>query len=185
MTIDGYIADADGSLDWLYQADPSTAKENHFSAFFAQVGAMAMGATTYLWAMEHDRLLQNPGKWQEYYGTTPCWVFTHRELPAVPGADLRFVHGPIPAAHDQMARAAAGWNIWVVGGGNLAGQFADCGLLDEIVLVIAPAMLGGGVPVLPRRLPPSSLALAAAEHDQAFTFLTYLVDRKERADSPA
>jgi dihydrofolate reductase len=83
-----------------------------------------------------------------------------------------------------MARAAQGKNIWVVGGGNLAGQFADCGLIDEILLAIAPAILGAGVPVLPRRLPPSSLTLTAAEHDQRFTFLTYRLHRQEHQNDP-
>ena len=185
MSIDGYIADPGYSLDWLFQAGASTAKEDRFSAFFGQVGAMAMGAATYLWAVQHDQLYHNPGRWQEYYATTPCWIFSHRDLPAVPGANLRFVHGQIPPAHEQMARAAQGKNIWVVGGGNLAGQFADCGLIDEILLAIAPAILGAGVPVLPRRLPPSSLTLTAAEHDQRFTFLTYRLHRQEHQDYPA
>jgi dihydrofolate reductase len=179
MSIDGFIADSDNSLDWLFQAGTSPAKESHFSAFFGQVGAMAMGATTYLWALEHEQLLENPGTWREYYGTTPCWIFTHRELPAVPGADLRFVQGQIPPVHEQMVRAAEGKNVWVVGGGDLAGQFADHGLIDELLLGVAPAILGAGAPLLPRRLPPSSLALTAVEHDQRFTFLTYQVIRPE------
>ena len=49
---------------------------------------MAMGASTYSWVLDHDQLLDHPEKWQAFYGDTPCWVFTHRDLPAVPGADL-------------------------------------------------------------------------------------------------
>lgn len=40
--------------------------------------------------------------------------------------------------HEQMAAAAAGKNIWVVGGGDLAGQFHDCGLLEELIVQVAP-----------------------------------------------
>ena len=100
---------------------------------------MAMGSTTYEWVLEHDHLLDNPGKWQDYYGTTPCWVFSHRTLPPIPGADLRFVSGDVVPVHQEMAKAAEGKNIWIVGGGELVGQFADHGLLDEIILGVHPS----------------------------------------------
>jgi dihydrofolate reductase len=74
-----------------------------------------------------------------------------------------------------MARAAAGRNIWLVGGGDLVGQFADRGLLDEILLGVAPVTLGGGAPLLPRRLTASRLELVEAERDRQFARLTYRV----------
>ena len=42
--------------------------------------------------------------------------------------------------------------MWLVGGGDLVGQFADLGLLDEILVTFAPVTLGAGAPLLPRRL---------------------------------
>jgi dihydrofolate reductase len=51
-----------------------------------------------------------------------------------------------------MAEAAGGRNVWVGGGGDLAGQFADAGLLDEVIVYVAPVTLGAGAPLLPRRL---------------------------------
>ena len=176
-SIDGFIADENHSLEWLFQVDSSDQKVDRFGAFFADVGAMAMGATTYEWVLAHELLLDNPSKWQDYYGARPCWVFTHRNLPAVPGADLTFVHGEVTAIHEQMTRAAQGKNVWVVGGGELVGQFADQGLLDEIQLGIAPVMLGGGAPLLPRRLSGPDLTLAGVEHDAHFVYLTYTLAR--------
>lgn len=182
-SIDGFIADENNSLDWLFKVgatdekvDAAAAKDR-FGAFFADVGAMAMGSTTYEWVLEHDHLLDNPSKWQDYYGTTPCWVFTHRTLPPVPGADLRFVSGDVVPVHEQLALAADDKNIWVVGGGDLVGQFADHGLLDEILLGVAPVMLGAGAPLLPRRLSGSDLTLSSVEHDAYFVFLTYTLAR--------
>ena len=176
-SIDGFIADDNNSLEWLFQVDPSDQKTHRFGDFFAGVGAMAMGATTYEWVLEHEQLLDNPSKWQDYYGATPCWVFTHRTLPPIPGADLSFVGGDVAAVHAQMTQAAQGQNIWLVGGGDLVGQFADHGLLDEMLLGIAPVMLGGGAPLLPRRLSASELTLASVEHDAHFVYLSYVLAR--------
>lgn len=177
-SIDGFIADRDNSLDWLFQAGSSASKEDRFADFFAGVGAMAMGARTYEWAVEHERLLEDPGKWQQWYGSVPCWVFTHRRLPAVPGADLVFARGHVRGVHGDMMKAAGSRNVWLVGGGDLVGQFAEQGLLDEILLQIAPVMLGEGTALLPRRLSASELTLAAVGHDAQFVFLAYQVVNK-------
>ena len=74
-----------------------------------------------------------------------------------------------------MARAAAGKNVWVMGGGDLAGQFADAGLLDQLLLAVAPVTLGAGAPLLPRRLAGSDLRLTAVQQDGQFALLTYQV----------
>ena len=126
-TLDGYIADENHSLDWLFEVDRETQGEHSFAAFFGEVGAMAMGATTYEWVLEHDNLLAEPDKWRGYYADTQCWVFTHRDLPPIPGAAIHFVQGDVGPVHAQMTEAAAGNNIWLVGGGDLVGQFADAG----------------------------------------------------------
>jgi dihydrofolate reductase len=173
-SIDGHIADEDGALDWLMEVE---VREDRFGPFFSQVGAFATGATTYEWVLAHEKALEHPEKWQQFYGSTPCWVFTHRDLPAVPGADIRFVRGDVRPVHQAMAEAAGDRTIWLVGGGELAGAFADQGLLDEIVLGVAPVTLGGGAPLLPRRLTASRLSLVSAEQSDQFAYLTYAVGR--------
>jgi dihydrofolate reductase len=174
-TLDGYIADEHNSLDWLFEVDRARDAEDSFAGFFGDIGAMAMGATTYAWVIEHDRLLDDPGKWRNYYGETPCWVITHRALPPIPGADIRFVEGDVGPVHEQMTQAAGERNIWLVGGGDLVGQFADRQLLDEILVGIAPVTLGGGAPLLPRRLTASQLELVDVARDRQFARLSYRV----------
>ncbi len=173
-SIDGFIADEHNSLDWLFRCEPSEDKQNRFSTFFAGIGAMAMGATTYEWVLAHDDMLSQPDRWRGYYGNTPCWVFSHRDLPPISGANLVFVQGDVAGVHADMVNAASGKNVWLVGGGDLVGQFADHGLLDEILLGVAPVMLGAGAPLLPRHLD-TGLRLTGAEHDGDFAFLTYQV----------
>ncbi len=176
-SLDGYIADENNSLDWLFEVDRETSGEDSFTAFFAEVGAMAMGATTYEWILAHEGLLENPDKWRRFYGETPCWVFTHRSLPAIPDAAISFVHGDVRPVHEAMTRAASGKNVWLVGGGDLVGQFADSGLLDEILVSVAPVTLGGGAPLLPRRLTAAQVELVDVERDRQFARLRYRVRR--------
>ena len=180
-SMDGFIADERNSLDWLFEVDrDQEAADRSFAGFFAEVGAMAMGRTTYEWVLEHERLVDDPGKWRGYYGDTPCWVFTHHDLPPIRGANLSFVQGNVAAVHDEMAQAASGKNIWLVGGGDLVGQFADLGLLDEILLGVAPVTLGGGAPLLPRRLTTTRLELIDVARDRQFARLTYSLRQQAR-----
>jgi dihydrofolate reductase len=171
-SVDGFIADADNSLDWLFEV---TERDDRFGPFLAGVGAFAMGATTYEWVLEQEKLLDEPKKWQQWYGDRPSWVFTHRDLPVIPGAAITFVSGDVRPVHAAMTEVAGGRNIWLVGGGELVGAFADAGLLDEVILGVAPVTLGAGAPVLPRRLTSSRLTLTAAEQAGPFAYLTYRV----------
>ncbi|MBX6358070.1 MAG: dihydrofolate reductase [Micromonosporaceae bacterium] len=172
-SVDGFIADQHNSLDWLFEVERQG--QDRFGPFFAEVGAFAMGATTYEWVLAHEKLLEQPQKWRGWYGDVPCWVFTHRSLPAPADANITFVSGDVRPVHEAMATAARGKNIWLVGGGELVGAFADQGLLDEIILGVAPVTLGAGAPLLPRRLPSSRLSLSSVEQAGQFAYLTYAV----------
>jgi len=172
-SIDGYIADENNSLDWLFEVEEGT--DNPFGAFFSGVGAFAMGANTYEWVLRNDSLLEEPQNWHDMYGDVPCWVFTHRELPLVPNANIFFISGDIRPVHEAMTVAAQGKNVWLVGGGELVGTFADQGLLDEIILGVAPVTLGAGAPVMPRRLSSQELALTNVAQLGQFAYLTYAV----------
>ena len=77
-----------------------------------------------------------------------------------------------------MVQAAGGKNVWLVGGGELVGQFADAGLLDEILLGVAPVTLGRGAPLLPRRLTASEVELVDVGRTGQFARLTYRVRRR-------
>ena len=145
-TIDGFIADPEDSLDWLLRQDQDTDGFGSYDEFMKDVGAIVMGSTTYEWVLAH---LDRTGESWPY--DLPAWVMTTRDLRTPAGADVRFASGEVCAVHEQMVAAASGKDLWVVGGGDLAGQFADAGLLDEIVVSIAPVTLGAGRPLLPRR----------------------------------
>lgn len=177
-SIDGFIADPDNSLDWLLRFGDGSG--DTYSAFIAKVGAIAMGSTTYRWILDHHIYpdADHPRPW-DY--TQPTWVFSTQELPALPGADIRFVRGDVARVHAEMTEAAAGRNIWVVGGGELAGQFHDHGLLDELILGYTPVALGGGAPLLPRRISEPPMELVDVRRDGPFALLTYAVGSAGRS----
>ena len=110
--------------------------------------------------------------------TQPTWVFSSRTLPPVPGADVRFVRGDVRPVHEQMRAVAAGRNVWIVGGGDLVGQFHDAGLLDELIVQVGSVTLGAGRPLLPRRIafPPMKLT-AVRKIGTWFAELRYDVPR--------
>lgn len=143
-SLDGFIADREGRLDWLFQFDTPEVTA-HIARFLDGVGALAMGASTYEFVLSHDH-----GPWP--YGDRPTWVLTHRQLPAVPGAALRFTQGDVADSHAEMLRAAGERDLWLVGGGNLVAQYAARGLVDELRVCIVPVVLGAGAPLLPASL---------------------------------
>lgn len=158
-SLDGYIATDDHSLEWLFPL--GDINDTGYPDFIAGVGALAMGASTYLWMLRH---VIRPGTDQAgaWPYTQPTWVFTHRVLPEVAGADIRFARGEVGPVHRQMALAAQGRNLWVVGGGDLAGQFHDAGLLDEVIVQVGSVTLGSGRPLLPRTITSPALRLVDA-----------------------
>jgi len=139
-SLDGFIADANGRLEWLFQFNEAEGVREHYDAFMSSVGAMAMGAATY------EFLVERGEPWP--YGELPTWVFTHRTLPAIHGANLRFSRTDPAEVHAEMLAAAGGRNIWMIGGGKLAAQFVTRGLLDELWLSVVPVVLGAGAPLL-------------------------------------
>jgi dihydrofolate reductase len=148
-TLDGFIATESDSLDWLFPL--GSLQESSYPTFIADVGALAMGSSTYEWILRNaDTVAAEAGSAWPY--TQPTWIFSSRSLPVVPGANIRFVSGNVADVVGEMRAAAKEKNIWVVGGGDLAGQFYDVGLLDELIVQVGSATLGRGKPLLPRRI---------------------------------
>ncbi|PRY61754.1 dihydrofolate reductase family protein [Glycomyces artemisiae] len=184
-TVDGFIADPDNSLEWLFTVPGGHPDEepgpdggaaetplDEMAEFFEGIGAVCMGSTTYEWIVRHERLLDQPDKWAY---PQPSWVLTSRDLPAVPGADITFASGDVREVHAAMVEAAGDKDRWIVGGGDLVGQFFDAGLLDEIRVSLAPVFLGAGAQLLPRRILSDRLELIEAKPIGQFANLAYRV----------
>lgn len=170
-TLNGFIADQQHSLDWLFAVEGGEQPEE--GLYPAHATVLVEGAHSYEWVLRHERLLERPERWGELYGEKPIFVFTSRELPLPAGADVRFVSGEVAAALPAIRAAAGSGDIWVLGGGELAGRFFDAGALDRIELSVAPAALPSGAPLLPRRIGPERLRLREARPVGQFARLAY------------
>ncbi len=172
-SLDGFLATSDHSLDWLFDVPGSEDTESTIPDFTATVGALAMGSSTFEWVVRQEGLLDAPEKWREWYGDRPAWVFSTRDLALPEGADIRLTRAPVVEVHAEMVEAAGDRDVWLMGGGDLVGQFADAGLLDRIIVTIAPVTLGAGAPFLPRDIRSDRLTLTGVERLGQFAQLTY------------
>jgi dihydrofolate reductase len=92
-------------------------------------------------------------------------------VPSGEDADVRIVNASVRELYDEMTAAAGERNLWVIGGGNVASQFADEGLLDEVLVTVVPVVLGAGKPLFDRRLPGGPMQLTGTS-----TFATGMVE---------
>jgi dihydrofolate reductase len=175
-TLDGYIAEADDSIGWLtgyrgsFEGSGAEPIAGSYEHFYDGIGALVSGSTTYEWILDHVEDWPYAGK--------PCWILSTRDLPRPrdPRADVRIVAADVAGLHDEMIAAAGQRDLWVIGGGNVASQFADAGLLDEVHLTVVPVVLAGGKPLFERRLPGPPLRLAGARaFDSGMVELRYEV----------
>lgn len=143
-SLDSLIAGEGDDLSWL-PAPPEDGGDFGFSAFLSGVGALLMGRRTF------DVVAGFPGPWP--FGERPCFVATHRPLPAV-DAPVRAVSGDIGAMVAEAKAAASGLDVYI-DGGALIRQALDADLVDVMTLTTVPVVLGAGVPLFggggPRR----------------------------------
>lgn len=179
-SLDGFIATPSDSLDWLFQL--GDINDTGYPEFIKDVGVLAMGSSTYQWMLRNiiKSDTPEPGTWPY---EQPTWVFSSRPLPPIKGADIRFACGEVTPVHAKMMAAAENKNIWLVGGGELVGQFYDAGLLDQIIVQIGSVTLGAGKPLLPRLIAFPPLVLESARAiGSGFAELRYSVPRKTSID---
>lgn len=137
-SLDGFIVDPEGSLEWLYNA-PFELGEHHYDEFIKTSRTVVMGRATYDW------MAAQPGlPWP--YANQRTIVVTSKPLPD-PVGQLE-TRGDIDALIAEL-RALDDGNVWMLGGGALQMAFMERGALDEIEIYIAPSIIGGGAPLFP------------------------------------
>jgi dihydrofolate reductase len=180
-SLDGYIAETDDTIEWLtayrgsYEGNGVKPIEGGYKDFYEEVGALVCGSVTYEFVLGQ---LEGGMEWP--YKGKPCRVLSSRDLP-IPegeGVDVRIVNAAVSDLYDEMVASAGEGDLWVVGGGNVASQFADDGLLDELRVTVVPVVLGEGKPLFDRRLPGAPMQLTGVlPRDSGMVELRYEIKR--------
>lgn len=161
-SLDGFVATEDDDLTWLTEyrpPDPPPDLERDtgsYDEFYEGVGALVMGSTTYGWVLDHI------DEWP--YADRPAWVLSSRELQAPPGeGDVRVTNSSVRDLREDFELAAGDKNLWVVGGGPVASQFAEEDMLDDVIVTVVPVVLGAGKPLFKRPLPGGPMKLVGTQ----------------------
>jgi dihydrofolate reductase len=171
MSLDGFIAGPDHYVDWVFEYTTPDA----FSDIVAATGAMLSGRRSY------DVGQRDAGKPSgEAYGGAwdgPVFVLTHQPPAAASPARVTFLSGDIGAAV-ATARNAAGGKDLVIIGADVARQCLQRGLVDEILLLLLPVLLGDGTPLYARgELARIDLEPISSQLSGSVTLLRYRVRR--------
>jgi len=163
VSLDGFIATADGGVDWLAPYE-GTGEDYGYKAFYEPLDVLLLGSRTYEQALSF-------GEWP-YRGKT-CWVFSKRQLEAIdPGVRVMD-----KSPREVVAELDEGQykNAWLVGGAALAGSFRSQGLIDEYIITIIPTILGGGIPLFTPPGPSEALKLVSSErYESGLVQLKYI-----------
>ena len=136
MSLDGYIADRDGNVDWLNGQGSNTEDMDTYSIFMKEVDTVIMGWRTY-----HQVTTElSPDKW--IYSELTSYIITHRTLPSTD--NLKFVRDD-PCNIIQKLKQEPGWGIWICGGANIIQPLIRADLIDEYYISIIPTLLGSGI----------------------------------------
>jgi dihydrofolate reductase len=137
MSLDGFIAGIDGDMSWLTE---HLAAGPDIDELTASIGALLVGKRTFT-GDDPNRGTEAEGAFGgQWHG--PSFVLTHEPPPDVDDPDLRFFDDLATAV--EAAKAAAGGKYVNVLGANVAKQCLQAGLLDEILVLVAPVLLGDG-----------------------------------------
>ncbi len=163
MSLDGYIALPDGSVDWLHDVK-GDGGDNGYADFYDTVGTVLMGRLTYEEVLKLSDDFPYAGK--------PCYVLTrslteHQQAPHVTFTDEALTE-LVPRLQEQSEGA-----VWLVGGGQLVQAFMREGLLERAIIAIIPKVLGQGIPLFPEGTLPSTFELKEIERRGDIVLLHY------------
>lgn len=162
MSLDGYIATEEDSLEWLFKIEGEG--DNGYSEFIETIDAIILGRRTYDWIIEKE------GDNFPYKGMN-CYVYSN----SLKGKNeyVEFINGNVVEFINKLKKTGEK-NIWLVGGGGLLHEFIKNRLVDEFIINIAPTIIGKGIPLFQKVDFESELELISVKRHNQFAELHYV-----------
>jgi len=151
MSLDGYIARPDGSVDWLFDVE-GDGGDNGYSKFYDTIGTVVMGRLT------NDEILTLSEEFM--YAGKPCYVLSRTKQ--ADRDQVTFTDESLDTLIPKLQNASSG-DVWIVGGGQIVKECLAKGLLEDIIITIIPKVLGSGIPLFPEGTVPSTFKLYHSE----------------------
>lgn len=166
MSLDGYIADSEGGVEWLKGQDDDAENADTYSEFVKDIDTILMGWNTYNQIVTE----LSPGEW--VYEDFTTYVFTHHKNKST--ENIEFINGN-PVEFLKQLKACSGKDIWVCGGANLANQLMEAELIDQYYISVIPTLLGKGIRLFEELKQEQKLSLKKIENDNGIVGLIYEV----------
>lgn len=164
ISLDGYIADGNGQVDWLNGQDSTAVPDNSYDEFIKTVDTIVLGWNTYYQIMTE----LSPNQW--VYNGMSSYVVTHKKLRST--SEIQFVNEN-PCELVTRLKQQRGKNIWICGGANLAQQLIRENLIDQFYISVIPILLGKGVPLFGQMEQALPLKLIKTQTSNGITGLIY------------
>lgn len=163
-SIDGYIADQTGGIEWLNTATEIVEEDNGYEIFYDGVDTVVLGRTTY------DQVVNELAPGNYPYDDADSYVLTSRE-----SQELERVHFTNEAVVDLVNRLKKlpGNNIWIVGGSSVVMPLVKENLIDEYQLSTLPIILGQGIRLFQELPQPVSLKTGDVRLKNGIVTTTY------------
>lgn len=168
MSLDGYIAKVDGSVDWLNDVE-GDGEDSGYGDFYKTVGTVVMGRLTY----EEVLILAD----EFPYADKPCYILSRSEQAAAP--HVVFTDEAINTLIPKLKKESVG-DVWLVGGGQLTAAFLEAKVLDELQITVIPKVLGEGIPLFPQGTLPSTFRLTNMKQYGQMVSLSYVVHEQQK-----
>lgn len=164
MSLDGYIADTDGKVDWLTGQDKDIEIDESYADFVKSVDTVIMGWTTY-----HQVVTElSPGQW--IYDNLQSYVITHKNC--APTNNITFV-SESPCTLVDNLKQRNGKDIWICGGADIVHQLMQNNLIDKYHISIIPTILGNGIRLFDVMVQKTDLRFITSKNSNGIVELVY------------